>query len=215
MTEHAFYSRMRQMPLTSLCRHWFLFLGIAFLTGCASLTPWVKATSSKPYQDNARRFTATLPDGWMRCNLFDYFLLTKDGIVLESIVVERHRVDRKLESTKKRYQVDMSPEEVAGVEVDALRTQPGTGNFELLANEPASVAGQTGFRLEYRFTYLESGLRIHGILYGLMIVGKESEKNPEKRSWVYGIRYEAPDQYYFDRYKSDFKNFVQSLQVLK
>ena len=75
---------------------------ILFFAGCATiLSPWTQLKDSE-YKDNARCFSATIPNGWMRFNLVGYFVITKDGTVLDQIIVERGKIEDKLEFTKKK-----------------------------------------------------------------------------------------------------------------
>ena len=87
-----------------------------------------------------------LPDGWMRWNTRDYFLITRDGVDLQYIMVEKINVKDTLKHTKKKFRKGMLPSEAAEVILDniassgtctALRSRI-TSRRKLTAN-PGSV----------------------------------------------------------------------------
>lgn len=170
--------------------------------GCSTLGPWAELKSDS-YRDGARRFETVIPEHWKRSNFTRYFLMTKDGIVLDRIMVERQKVNTKLEYTKKEFKKDMLIQDLADVEIDNFKSDQETGKFDLIDNKPASIGGQNGFLLEYTYIVVQGGLKIHGIHYGFLT-----------EDWVYRIRYEAADQHYFKKCLDDFNQFVKSFQLI-
>ena len=173
---------------------------VIFSSGCA-LSVWSRLKEGV-YKDGARDFKTTVPAEWMRLNLVNYFSMTRDGVALEKIAVERLRFKDKLESTKKKFSEDMSAQDLADVEIDNFKADENIQNFELQSNVPYVVAGQPGFRLEYRYATV-NGLSVSGIHCGFAY-----------KKWVYRIRYEAASQHYFDKYRQDFDRFLQDFQLL-
>ncbi len=180
----------------------FLYVSFMFLTGCASLTPWL-ATPRVHFKDTRRAFETDIPLGWMRNTYTREFLITHDGVALNAITVERRGVEKDLESTKKKFDKDMLPQDLAEVEMDNIRSGQGVGQFRLLKNSPAELDGIQSFVIEYTYQ-TEIGLTIHGIHYGCL-----------KGNWVYRVRYEAPEQHYFKIYENDFKKFVAGLRWIE
>lgn len=172
------------------------------LTGCAVFAPWTQLKAQE-YRDTARGFKTSVPIGWMRFNMVNFFLMTKDGTVLDKIIVERRKIDTKLEFTKKKFAKDMTAQELAEVEIDNIKTNPETGKFELLSNKPVTIAGQSAFHLEYTFTFTEGGLKIKGDHYGFVY-----------KDWIYRVNFEAAAQHYFEKCLGDFKRFMESFELL-
>ncbi len=185
-----------------LARRFLPILFLFFLAGCASLSPWTQLKKAE-YKDGARDFAATIPVGWMRFNLTGYFIMTRDGTVLNRIVVGRQKNNTKLEFTKKVYTKDMTPQELSEIEADNLGSSDQIGRVEILSNKPAKIGGQDGFRIEYVYVVTEGGLRGRGVQYGF-----------RHKDWVYRVFYEASAQYYFDAYRKDFDRFVESFRLM-
>ena len=182
-------------------RVFILSVGMFWLAGCAGLSTWSEL-SKREYKDRARRFEAEVPLGWMRYNLLSYFVMTKDGTVLNRIAVERYPFDKKLEFTEKKFTADMTPLEIAELEIDNLKSNQNSGQFKLLQNKPATIDNLPAFGIEYTYRTI-GGLRVHGCHYGFL-----------KDKWVYRILYEAPEQHYFKKYKADFERFIDSFKLI-
>ncbi len=185
----------------TICRL-FLAASVLFLSGCAILSPWTQLRNAE-YKDGARDFAAVVPVGWMRFNLPAYFIMTKDGTVLDKIVVDRRKFNSKLEFTKKVYTKDMVPQDLAEVEIDNLRASGQFSRVEVLSNTPATIGGQEGFRIEYTYVVTNGGLRMQGIHYGFRY-----------KDWIYRVYYEASKQHYFEKSRKDFERFVESFRLL-
>ena len=116
-----------------------LFL-LSALSGCA---PWVQVEG--PYRMDSQAYEVSLPAGWRRATtVSDSLLLTRDGVGLQYIRIERVGVDNELTHTKKKFAERMSPQDVAEVELDEVRSDQGMRNFELVENTPSQVAGFPG-----------------------------------------------------------------------
>ena len=176
-----------------------LFILVVSLSGCA-LTNWSPLRKVE-YKDGARRFTAEVPAGWMKFNLVNYFVMTRDGIVLEKIAVERRKFTQDLEFTKKKFSADMTPQELAEIEIDNLKANGKIDRVEIASNKPASIDGRSAFRLEYSF-FAEGGLKVRGTRYGFT-----------EGDFIYRVYYEAADQHYYDMYIQDFERFIKSFKL--
>lgn len=175
-----------------------LIVVMILLNGCA---PWVR--TGGPYEATKENVALDLPDGWMRLNSDDYLLLTRDGVLLQSILVENINVNDTLKHTKKKFRKGMLPLEAAEVIVDNIASNKGVQNFEVKENKSAKVAGKPGFRVVYSYKTAE-GLKMQGVVYGLM-----------HGEWFYLIRYAAPKRHYFDRDFSSFERVVASAHLIK
>jgi len=182
----------------------FLFLGIAvfLMTGCASMAPWMEMRKSG-YKDTGRGFTATVPTGWMKCNYVKNFLITRDGVQLNRIGVARLKPTDKLQFTKKQFALDMTPQDLAEVEIDDLKSDPDVKNFELISNTPAEIGGKKAFRIEALMVDT-NGLKERVIEYGFVY-----------DKFVYLVFYCAPEQYYFAKYLPAFEEFQSSFKLIE
>jgi hypothetical protein len=170
-------------------RKLLLILAVAALTAVAC-GPWLR--TGGPYSSTYLDFSVQLPDGWMRRNINDHLFLTRDGGLLQNILIERVNVADDLTHTKKKFARGMLAQEAAQVLLDNFRSDEQKQNFKVLSNAPARVDGHHGFKAV--FTYRnEDGLPLKSVYYGFL----EGE-------WFYGIRYTAAQRYY---YKKDLKTF--------
>ena len=174
-----------------------LLLLLSALGGCA---PWVLVEGS--YRMDSQNFDVNLPADWRRATtVSDSLLLTRDGIGLQYIRIEQVAVGGELKHTKKKVAKGMSPQEVAEVELDEVRSDQGMRNVELVDNVPFQVAGLPGFKLVYTFR-AENGLRLKRVHYGVLL-----------RGWVYRIQYQAPARHYFDKDLATFERVRESFRV--
>ncbi len=182
-------------------RYFIIILLLFCIAGCVSLGFWTQVKEGE-YRDTARDFSVVVPAGWMRFNLARYFIMTKDGTVLDNIAVERHKIDKKLEFTKKEFFKDMTPQDLAEIEIDNFKSSAVIGKFEIIQNKPVTIDNQQACRIEYTYV-AKGGLKIHGIYYGFL-----------RKDWVYRIHYEAADQHYFNKYLHDFDRFIESFHLI-
>ena len=174
-----------------------LLLLLAAVGGCA---PWVLVDGK--YRMESQSFEANLPTGWRRANFVqDALLITRDGVILQQIKLERVAVGEDLKHTKKKFAKGMLPQDVAEVELDEVRSDQAVRNFALVENIPFQVAGFPGFRLVYIFR-TEDGLRLKRVHYGVLL-----------RGWVYRIEYQATARYYFDKDLATFERVRDSFNI--
>ncbi len=167
------------------------------LSGCAD---WVQVEG--PYRMDSQGYEASLPAGWRRATtVSDSLLLTRDGVSLQYIRIERVAVGHELTHTKKKFAKGMLPQDVAALELDEVRSDQGVRNFELVDNVPFQVAGLPGLKLIYTFK-TENGLRLKRVHYGVLV-----------RDGVYRVQYQAPARYYFDKDLATFERVRESFKV--
>jgi len=175
-----------------------IFIAV-ILTGCA---PWIR-TNGQPFTSQAQNVTVNLPDGWMRLNTDDYIFITRDGELLQSVLIEAFHVDDQLKHTKKKLRKGMLPLESSEVIMDNISSNNEIKSFEVKENRSAKVAGHQCFRAI--FTYKDSeGLKIKSVYYGFL-----------DNEWFYGIRYTAPQRHYFDKDLKTFEKIVASVKLAK
>lgn len=181
-------------------RQIFIIALIFCLTGCATFVPWTEMNVSE-YADKSQGFSATIPRGWMRFNRVGYFIITRDGTALENIAVARHKIDKKLEFTKKMFSKDMTVQDLAEIEIDDYLANNDISKFEVISNQPATIDGRQACRIEYTLV-TGARLKVRGIHYGFVY-----------KDWVFRIHYEAANQHYFKKYLGDFERFIVSFKV--
>ena len=82
--------------------------------GCA---PWVLVDGR--YRMESQGFEVELPAGWRRAALVeDSLLITRDGLILQHVRIERIGVGHDLKHTKKKFATGMLPQDVAEVELE-------------------------------------------------------------------------------------------------
>ena len=178
--------------------HSALMVGLTLcVAGCGAFLPWTHLRSGE-YKDNRRGFSAVIPADWMRYNMAKNFVMTRDGITLNRVVVEKGRIDAELEYTKKKFSKDMLPQDLAELEIDNMRADANRQFIEVLENRPVKVSGQPAFRLEYTYQ-TPQGLKYHARQYGFLYNDR-----------IYRILYEAADQHYYRAYLKDFERFMET-----
>ena len=173
---------------------------VSLLTGCFKL-PWA-LTPETEYIATEHNMAMTLPQGWMLSSRDDVVLLTRDGVLLQYVVVETIHVDNDLTNTKKHFKRNMLPLEQAEVILDNMSTSDNYTGFKVTKKAPAKVAGHQAFSAEYRFKD-EDGLVYNGVMYGFM-----------QNDWFYGVYYVAPKRHYFPRDKAKFEKLIKSIKLL-
>ena len=177
----------------------FLLIAIMFLlNGCA---PWIR--TGGPYEATGENVSLDLPDGWMRLNNDKHLILTRDGVLLQSILVESIHVNDTLKHTKKKFRKGMLPLEASEVIVDNIASNGQVHDLEVKESKSAKVTGKPGFRVAFSYKTVE-GLKMQGVVYGLM-----------HGELFYLIKYAAPKRHYFDRDLKTFERVVASAHLIK
>lgn len=171
---------------------------VIMLTGCA---PWVAVGGR--YIDQSYQFQTELPGGWMRARSAQPLLITRDGVLLQLIQVERIGVGQDLKHTKKKFSKDMLVQDIVEVITDNHRSDPSRLNFELLESQPAKVAGHPGFKIVFAFRNA-AGLKLKAAQYGFMA-----------REWVYILTYQGAARHYFERDLNTFEKVRESFQLVQ
>lgn len=176
----------------------FLLILLLFIAGCA---PWAQVGGV--YTSKPHNFSVELPNGWMKFNTRELLYTTRDGVLLQNIIIERVNIEKPLKHTKKKFAKGMLPQEAAGVVLDNISSDETVLNFEVIENIPARISGFPGF--EVVFTYKnKNGLRLKSILYGFIV-----------DEWFYVIRYTAAHRYYFDKDLETFRRVFESFKLIK
>jgi len=152
---------------------------------------------------DSQGFEVSLPAGWRRATTVgDSLLVTRDGISLQYIRIERVAVGDELTHTKKKFAKGMLPQDVAALELDEVWSDQSVRNLALVENIPFQVTGFPGFKLVYTFK-TENGLRLRRVHHRVLL-----------RGWVSRVQYQAPARYYFDKDLATFERVRESFRLL-
>ncbi len=176
-----------------------LLILVVFLAGCTAI--WTKTDGT--YESRSWNISVELPEGWMKQTGEKSIVVTRDGVLLQNIVIGRFSVDDEFEHTKKKLRRDMLTHEMVETIIDSVSSNPSFLNFEVLEKEPVEISGIPGFRVVHTYK-TKDGLRVKGVYYGF-IWG----------DWFYRISYSAPARYYFDKDLKTFEKVYQSFRLIK
>jgi hypothetical protein len=171
----------------------FLFLAAVFTLNCQALS------SSQSVKQN---FSVVTPEGWTKFTSSEYFMLTREGVFSQYILVLQRRTKEAFSHTKSRLRKDMSPKEAAGVITDELSSDDNLLNFQSVEYIPAKVGGFDGFRIIFSYQD-KSGRNFRTIFYGLL-----------KSAWFYSLRYCAQEAKYSEEDLAAFKKVVNSFRIV-
>jgi hypothetical protein len=178
-----------------------LVLGIGLVLGGCITLPW--QPTGGPYTSPTENFALELPQGWMRLNSKEDLLITRDGLLLQHVSVERAAVDRPLKNTKKTLARGMQPQAVAEVIIDNFVSSDRMLDVKVLENRPVQVAQHRGFRLVYTHRD-KNGLRFKSVLHGFLA-----------GDVFYAIRYTAAERHYFAKDLPTFEHMLASFKLIR
>ncbi len=175
---------------------------LLFAAGCVTL-PWVP--TGGVYTSETHPYTVELPQGWMRWtqDKDDDLIVTRDGDLLQYILIERVSTETPLKHTKKRLAKGMLPQEAAEVVLDNFSSDKNHSGFEVKENRPIRIGGFPGFRVAFTYKTADS-LKVTSVYCGFLT-----------GEWLYGLRYTAPQRHYFDKDLRTFERVLQSFRMTK
>ena len=179
-------------------RKLLLLVLLIFVSGCA---PWVQVGGL--YESREDKFQVELPKGWMKSRQSDELLITRDGILLQTITITRLDIKHEFKNTKKKLVKGMLPEEVSEIILDNISSDTEVASFEIIESSPAKIGGLSGLKAVFKYN-TKGGLKYKSIYYGFM----DGEV-------FYGLRYIAAQRYYFDKDLNVFDKVVNSFHIIK
>jgi len=169
-------------------------------TGCVT-APWVPTDGT--YTSVVDQYSIELPQGWMRWTQSEdtRLVVTRDGVLLQLIAIERFRVGEPLKHTKKKLAKGMMPQEAAEVVLDNFSSNKDISGVEIKDNRPITISGKPGFWAV--FTYkTKDDLKLKVVYCGVL----DGES-------FYGIRYSAAQRHYFDKDLKTFETVLRSFRL--
>lgn len=179
-------------------RKFLLLVLFVFISSCA---PWVQVGGL--YESNEDNFAVELPNGWMKLRQSNELLITRDGILLQTITIKRLDVKHEFKNTKKKLIEDMLPEEVSKVVLDDISSNSEVAGFEIIESGPAKIGGMSGFKSVFKYN-TKGGLKYKSIYVGFM-----------DGPIFYGLQYIAAQRYYFDKDTNTFDRVANSFNIIK
>ena len=172
-------------------------------TACAPIWVPIDGKTPRPFDMTPVQIRMEMPMEWMSsyyAPVGGYFFFTVHGSELEEFWVRRFPRNAVVKGTGRNTDGTLTVQEMAEISLDSRRLDGGTGNFEVVSNRPATVGGQSCFRLDYRHRN-DIGLEKRVVEYGCPV-----------STWLYRFEFMAPEEHYFDRYVGDFEEAVASIQ---
>lgn len=149
-------------------------------------------------------FVADAPSGWIASPFTrDGLEATRDGTEVQRIAVANVAAERAFPLTKRAAAPNATPSELAELamaEMKALGTSFGT-QLEVVSTEPATIAGNKGFRASLVHTSVDGLVMKH--LYAGFVNGKTYTS-----AWFY-----APELHYYERDLPAFETTLASLRA--
>ena len=173
-------------------------LFILITAGC-STPSWmvIGGTFSPPN----RIYRVSLPQGWMKFKSDQYTLLTRDGLLLQSILIKEQSVQSPLPYSKQTITPTMPAADMAQLTIEEIKANPLHANVQVLENKTMTSNNRKGFYLRYTFTNPD------GLVYQsahCVIIGGNA---------VFHLIYMAPQRYYFTRDIKTFEAIVESFSL--
>lgn len=137
----------------------------------------------------------------MRAGTGEPIVITRDGMMLQNIRVERFSIDKDLKNRKRKLAVGMLPHETAEIILDDLSSDQSMANITVMENAPATIGGHAGFRTVFTFRDADN-LRMKSIYYGVLAKG-----------FFYSLWYTAAERHYFDKDAGTFEKMCKSFKI--
>lgn len=174
--------------------------GTCLLPACMTTTGgWVSQQGENRADKIA--LSAEVPEGWSRWRSDSDITLTKDGMLLQMVRINRTPYGTPYENSNLTIQPGMTPLDASQIIVEDMQANQEMRSLELIDNRPATVAEHPGLRIECTYKN-EDNLTVHEIAY----VGLTPD------SYVVA-RCRAPDRHYIETISGDFERIVDSIKL--
>jgi hypothetical protein len=175
---------------------------LLFAAGCMPNLPYF-GVPEKPWHGPWRDYAVQLPKGWMRANVKDRLLVTRDGLALQRVVIDRYDRKKPLPASKRMLDGKLETFELSELLAGEFSSREGITGFTVLESSPATVSGRPALKLVVAYKDAD-GLRMKSIFYGV----------PAER-WLWFAVYSAPARHYFDLDAKRFEELVATWVLKK
>lgn len=146
-------------------------------------------------------FSVRVPAGWSYSgSLGSEFVATRDGVLLQSITIRSDKLAKALPNTERELSANLSGFELAETIAGDLRSDRNRIGLTVVANEPATLDGQSGCKLTLAFTNADQ-LRLTETRYCVVQQGK-----------LWTLSFLAPHRFYYDRDLPVFEALVSTFR---
>jgi hypothetical protein len=178
-----------------VCASVWLALG----AGCAETPPKPGQQPAAPPKQPAVA-GLIVPEGWVQeYNRAGQLVASRDGYFLQLVVVTARSNLDAFPAIKKAAHPAALPSETAELQIANTKASVDE-QMEVLENEPAEVAGLTGYRLLMRH-FDDRGLELRRVIYGVV-----------DDKYIYRLTFESPALFFFERDLPAFEAMVKSFQ---
>ena len=127
------------------------------LAGCQIWNP-----GGVPFTAKNGAFTLRVPARWMFATAFGKdFTASKDGVILQQIVVEHVALKEALPHSKRELSPTLAPFELAEAVIDDLHSDHTLLSFTVKENTPATLGGKPAFHIVYSLRRTRPIVRLH------------------------------------------------------
>jgi len=178
----------------------FLVLVLTLIfTGCAQ---WQNASGVQKI--NSQKITLDLKDEkWHSFNNKEQetYILTKDGVYLQSLLIKRVPLDMALKSSKKIIPENILLHELAELIIEDLKLANGMNSFQVLSNRPEKVDIKDAVEIISQVKDPnDNQIKINSTYF---IYDKK----------LYQISYSAPNQYFYNRDLNTYLSIKKSIKL--
>ena len=173
-------------------------LVIGLLAGAPVAHAWEMVVDGQPFVQKDGLYTIQFPSGWrwLKQPGGDGSAASRDGLPIQYIIVEFRKHKKAFRALKQDSSPELMPQELAE-KVLADETASGSlQNVEMLANEPATLAGHPAFRLEYEY---KQSVDTGSVRFREVVIGSNSPQG------IYLVSYRAPVLHFFERDRETFE----------
>jgi hypothetical protein len=188
---------MKHMKAKPIC---LLLLLSLLLTACVGTWTRIDDTTVN-YQDP--HYRVSLPVGWLRITSDDSLILSKDGILVQTISVQYKEHAKAFEKIRKVSTPGMLPSELAQLSIAEFQSSQDDSlpSLEVISNKPVEMGGIMGFEVQLIYK-TDTGLRM-----GMLMRGVVDDDG------YYLVKYNAPMLHYFERDRSVYETLSESLRL--
>lgn len=182
---------------------------VALVLACALLPTlagaWEAVQPGTPARMRKAGWGMQFPEGWLQDTSGAAVLATRDGVLLNSIDLALVPHKKTFPNAKKPSTPTSAPEDIAESLVANLQADKTITDVELVASDPAELAGRPAFRVHVRYRLLEtqSGARLEQITVGTPL--------PEG---LLVATYRAPAIHYFAKWLPTFDAALPTVALL-
>lgn len=182
------------------------FPKVVLALACALASPtvlgWEAVQPGVPAAMRKAGWAIQFPEGWIQDVSGSSVTASRDGALLNSITLTLVPHRSVFAASKRKSGPDSLPEDLAESYVATLQADKTLTDVELVASDPAELAGKPAFRVHvrYRLPEMQGGARIAQVAVGTPLP-----------TGLLLLTYRAPAIHYFDRWLASFDAAVPSV----